>query len=704
MYSIKINLKSLIVFILLMFFYGLIGFQKISADTKKDVFYTLGRAKVIFKNNELYVETGEVKRKWRWTGFGFITTSYKNTVSGKEWAESNHTFTCDWDLPTKITSATKAELVSLEVLESNDEKFTSPHLLVTAYIHYQIGIDLKFLIRVYPDSPGIWTALEVKSDNTFSTEGIPEDLAYKKSYGSNQPVKIARNEFIPVDFSKKNQRKYWGIYNNPGNRVNTENMVKERIVTGYPIFQDEENTWANGVVIQKDNEGLIVLKESNKTVNKYGIQTGAFYCTPTGIEVTGWGLKPNEISSEFKRTWATWSILYAGGDAASQLALKRFDRIRYPVNLDLDMHILIDTWGSDWQKGNFDKIYGRENSEFSIIEKEIKSASDLGIDIVRIDDGWQDGRTKSKDSWHPNTKVGYDANWIKIKKLSEEYNVGIGLWAAALFITPEELLDNQKKLDVATWKFDFDKLENHDAFANRLKKSRDFIKETDYSTQISWCPEYDDQRYGWYSPVREVGPMYFQNIQNNLPNHLVYVPYITLRHHWMISKYYNMNDLQTHWQNTSRTNPRFSDAHLHSQSYAAMSAFMAAPSCFMLTQLLQTKERDELRQLISIYKEHRKDIFQSYVFPIGEEPNNHSWSGFQIYNPDKNTGFLMIFRELHNNENSKEIKLKFLKNKKIKLIDLEENNTIKQVRAGLNGNVRFFIDKPAQYLFLKYEL
>ena len=125
------------------------------------------------------------------------------------------------------------------------------------------------------------------------------------------------------------------------------------------------------------------------------------------------------------------------------------------------------------------------------------------------------------------------------------------------YVSEEELLTNQKELGVATWKFDFDKLEDHDAFANRVKGIRDFIKKTDNSTQTSWCPEYDDQRYGWYSPVRECGPMYFQNIQNNLPNHLVYVPYITLRHHWMMAKYYNMNDLQCHWQNPSRTSYNF---------------------------------------------------------------------------------------------------------------------------------------------------
>jgi hypothetical protein len=685
----------------LSFFVGLFFIINVSAQNLK-VNKTLGNSSVTFTENKLTVSTGKVQRVWVLTKTGFQTQSFKNLKSGKEWCGKEPIYTADWNLPKRIDNDAAGELISIDCIESDDEKFTDNHLLVTALFSYDCGIDLKFKVRVYPNAPGIWTALEVKSQNGFSTKDIPVDIATYKSYGSNQAVKIARNEFIPIDFSQKNQRRYWGIYNNPGNRVNTDNMVEERVVKGYPIFQDEQNIWANGLVVETEGDGLIVVKESNKTVNKYGHQTGSFFCTANGVEVTGWGIKPDEISSEFKRTWASWTILYSGGNDDMELALKEFDRVRYPVNLETDMHILIDTWGSDWQNEEYDKIYGRENSEFSVIEKEIKSAADLGIDIVRIDDGWQEGATKSKNSWHPNTKVGYDAHWAKTKKLAEENNVRIGLWAAIRFITQEEMLTNQKELDVATWKFDFDKLDDHDSFATRMKGIREFLKKTNYSTQTSWCPEYDDQRYGWYSAARECGPMYFQNIQNNLPNHLAYVPYITLRHHWMMAKYYNMNDLQCHWQNPSRTNPKFSDANQHSQSYAALSAFMAAPSCFMLTQLLEPQEREELKKIIGIYKEHRKEIFESYVFPIGNEPNNASWTGFQMYHPEKKTGYLMVFRELHNKENTAEMKLRFIQDNKIKVTNLENNHA--EIQESQKGWVQFSINKPAAYRFLKYEI
>jgi len=669
-----------------------------------DLSVDLQEANVTYKDNTITATTGKVERTWEWTGSGFQTVSYKELSSGYEWCRAPLSHSADWDLPTRIGNDTKGTLLSVECIESDDEKFTSRHLLLTCLVRYPCGVDLRFLARIYPGAPGIWTALEVKAFEGFSPEGIHEDLATYNYYGSQQPVKIARSEFIPVDFSQKNRRRYWGIYNDPGNRANTKDMVREKVVRGWPIFQDEQNTWASGLSIEAGENGLILVKESNKTVNKYGHQTGSFYCTPEGVEVTGWGLKPGEITSEFRRTWATWTILYSGGEDEMELALKQFDRIRFPIVLERDMHILIDTWGSDHRNGQDDKSYGRENSVYSIVSEEVKTASRMGIDIVRIDDGWQQGKAFENPVWLPAPEAGYKPAWKKLKKLAADQNVRIGLWAAIRFISPEEMRQNQADLNVATWKLDFDKLPDWEAFHTRMNGIRSFIKDSKYKTQVSWCPEYDDQRYGWYSPAKEYGPMYFQNIMNYLPNHIVYVPYITLRGHWSMSRFYNMNKLQCNWQNPALTNPAFSDAHLHSQSYSAMSAFMGAPSCFMLTQLLTPQQQEELTRIIGLYKSHRKEIFEGFVFPVGDEPNNASWSGFQVYHPDKNTGYLMLFREIHNAEKSHEFKLKFIKDTTLEITDLEKPDESPEQFQVSDGKLSFRIEKPADYLFLKYEI
>ena len=88
-------------------------------------------------------------------------------------------------------------------------------------------------------------------------------------------------------------------------------------------------------------------------------------------------------------------------------------------------------------------------------------------------------------------------------------------------------------------------------------------------------------------------------------------------------------------------------------------------------------------------------------FPIGDKPDNKSWSGFQNHKPNSSIGFLTLFRQIENSEATKSIKLKFLAGQKIMITNLMSGEEgIKTV--GKNGEVDFQIPKAAGYLFLKY--
>jgi len=89
-----------------------------------------------------------------------------------------------------------------------------------------------------------------------------------KSYGSNQPVTIALNEYLPVDFPKRIRGSIDDYIIAPVIVLITQGMVEEKIIKGYPVFQDEENSWASGLSVEAGTNGLILLKESNETVNQ----------------------------------------------------------------------------------------------------------------------------------------------------------------------------------------------------------------------------------------------------------------------------------------------------------------------------------------------------------------------------------------------------------------------------------------------------
>ena len=221
-----------------------------------------------------------------------------------------------------------------------------------------------------------------------------------------------------------------------------------------------------------------------------------------------------------------------------------------------------------------------------------------------------------------------------------------------------------------SWKIDFDHLNNRAAFENRFNNIREIMKTSWMKTQFSFCPEYADPRYGWYY-AKEYGSIYFQNIQEALPEHLIMVPYHVLRQHWLMAKYFNSNKLQVLLQNPKRVDDRYRDAPLHSHDYCFAMGLPFIPVFFQSAQFLDEEGRKELKNLISIYKNNRDKMFECYTFPIGEIPSNSSWSGFQMIDDNMNEGFIILFREMYNTEIVKELRLKFLAGKTLQFTDLE---------------------------------
>jgi hypothetical protein len=342
------------------------------------------------------VSTGLTKRTSLITDYGMTTLSLYDEKNNKEWASTKTTSKCDWDLPGLINDSTKADLVKQSVKESTDDGFTSNHLEVKTLFYYKTAkLAIEHIIWVYPHATGLRTQLRVKALPGYLSKGLPEKENQESSYGLLKYVPSARIENLPIDLSILNQRHYWGYYNNPGGRYDqSKDMLEEKIVRGWPVFQDEDIQWASAMSIEYGNEsfsGVCIVKESSKTVNNLGHYSGAFYSGPKGVRVTGWGLKPNEIVSDrFRECWATWTILFDGGNDGLQLALKRFDRQRFPVVPERDIMTICDTWGPA-------NPMGTQFAKQDYLLKEIPLIADLGINTLRIDLGWQKGEYYTKD-------------------------------------------------------------------------------------------------------------------------------------------------------------------------------------------------------------------------------------------------------------------------------------------------------------------
>jgi hypothetical protein len=688
------------------------------SQTLSPVVKQLGTAKVYTKGDSLFASTGEIERKWVWTGNGLVTQYVKNLKSGRVYSNSQKNIRCDWNLQNAGIDKDKvkaqqnstgcdwnwlhvdsvplqAKLVSLTSRINDDEGFTNQYLEVVTRLQYEsLKLEVEHIIWVYPGVPGIRTQLQIKAMPGFLSENFPKSDTITKYYGGTQPVPGGRAEFLPLDFSVKNQRVYWGYYNDPGNRHDQNmDMLKEEVVKGYPLFQLEANNWASGIGVDYGNEGICVIKESPKTVNQQGHNTGSFYSGSNGLLLTGLGLLPKEIVTDrFRECWANWTIVYSGENDDMQLAIKRFDRARYPAFAKRDLFILANTWGPANPGGS-------QFTEEQFVLKEIPALTNLGVDVLQIDDGWQRSQTSylARD-FLPR----YTNGWNDIKNAAERNGLKLGLWVAIRNAQMDHLKSNLDQLGFITWKADFDHLSNRKDFEDRNSSYREVMKHAWMKTQFSLCPEYDNLRYGWYYD-KEYGSIFFQNIQEALPEHLTMVPYHVIRQHWLFAKYLNTNKIQVMLQNPKLTNRERSDAYQHGHSYCFAMGLPFIPCFFQSAQFLDDTGTKELKELISVYNKYREDMFNCYTFPVGDIPSNDSWTGFQMVGENQDKGYLLLFRELHNAEPQKEIALKYLANKMISITNLETGEATRQkVPAG--GVVTFSLKDPASYLFLQYSV
>jgi hypothetical protein len=669
--------------------------QRSNAQTLPDISQTLNKARIYTRGDSVFVSTGEVERKFYWTGNGLVTDYLKDLISGKLYSNSQGHTKCDWNLQQKDTVPAIGTFISMIANVSDDEGFTNKFIEITTQIRYEsLKLEIQHVIWVFPGAPGIRTQLRIKSLDGFEPDKFPFSDSIKKFSGSTQSVPGGRSEYLPLDFSVRNSRRYWGYFNDPGNRHDqSKDMLKEEVVKGYPLFRDEVINWASGIGVEYGDDGVCLIKESNKCVNQQGHDTGSFYSGPNGLSSTGLGLLAEEISRDrFRECWANWTILYRGGNDGMQLAVKRFDRARYPVFPQRDLFILANTWGPA-------NPGGTQFTDEKFILREIPALANLGIDVFQIDDGWQKKETLTNtNEFLPK----YTNGWKDIKSLSDRYNIKPGLWVSIREAVIPDLENDLDQLGFISWKADYDHLSSRSDFEKRTGDYRQIMKHSWMKTQFTLCPEYDDPRYGWYY-AKEYGSIFFQNVQEALPEHLTMVPYHVLRQHWLMSKYFNGNKLQVMLQNPKRADVSLSDAYLHSHSYCFAMGLPFVPVFFQSAQLLDQEGQKELKQLISIYKKYREDMFSCCSFPVGDIPSNDSWAGFQLVNEKMNGGYILLFRELHNAEQQKEIGLKFLTNKRIRITNLESGSEMVQ-KVSETGEAKFSIKDAASYLFLKYSV
>jgi hypothetical protein len=533
-------------------------------------------------------------------------------------------------------------------------------------------------------------------------------IAEIRIFDSEHPVRQTEElvvEYLPVNANGL-VRRGMGYYGDTQWRNSLEYpFIREE--SKQSSFNKELWDWNNILSIEDKNEGFCLIKESHKTVLQNGHYTGGFVCTANGISTTGWGIGPNEITEEYKKCWANWTILYQGQDDERQLAIKTFDRKRFPNTLPGHYQIYACSWGNS----HHPKRGAKDGALESNVLAELDASKSAGIEAYLIDDGWQvhpDTMAWKPENgiWHPHS-VTYPNGWKTVIEKARANNIQLALWAS-VDIPAADLNYNQKIANFAGWKWDFAFIDSNSELAKIEEKARNFIKSYNHQLSIQWDLTENMPRYGFYWG-REYGIVWLANKETDTRSsvswtraHVRYNPPQVLRDVWELSKYVNTDKFQLPIRNLNDFN-KAGNGMLYNIEYCNAITFMGNPMFFEEVGSYNKESLARIKKNLEMYKKTRGQLKNSIVFPIGEQPNNESYTGFQAVNEDGKTGHLLVFRELYATEPSHEIKLRFLRNVTLELENLKTGN-LQQLQVDEYGIAVFAITNAADFEYYRYKI
>ena len=324
------------------------------------------------------------------------------------------------------------------------------------------------------------------------------------------------------------------------------------------------------------------------------------------------------------------------------------------------LYIMSNTWG--------DRSQDRAVNEDFIL-KELELAADLGLDIVQIDDGWQQGITMNSALAKGGAQLGYglyqaDPNFWKINTAkfpnglepitlrAQELGVKLGLWFSPDLYNQYENMEKDVETILRYWKeyhieyFKLDGLTIHDLRTQKrllelvttvLEKSHDQIHlNMDMTAGKRWGLLYK----------KEYGRIFLENRYTDWGN---YYPHYTRRNLWMLARYIPIQKLQAELLNVRRNAHMYEDdpcaPGLYPMDYVFAVTMFANPLFWMELSGLAQEDADKLRPIAALFKELASEIAQCSIRPIGDMPDGYSFTGFAAEKKDSSRGYLLLFRE-----------------------------------------------------------
>lgn len=353
------------------------------------------------------------------------------------------------------------------------------------------------------------------------------------------------------------------------------------------------------------------------------------------------------------------TLAYGGGRAGCTQTLHTYQRQVRTYEPNRDGMFLSNTWGDRSRDG-------RVNEPF--LTQEVAAAARLGVDVVQIDDGWQQGKTSNSvaaggvwegfwnanpDFWKPHPER-FPHGLAPLVEQARAHNLQFGLWFAPDSTDDfahwendaDTLLDLHRTLGVNYFKIDGVKMRtkhgehNLQRFFHKVLVGSNgrVVFDNDVTAEV---------RAGYFG-LLATGPLF---VENRYTDWHGYWPHQTLRNLWKLARYVDPLRLRMEFLNHARNQDKYAGDPLapscYTPAYLFATTLFASPLGWFEVSNLPDDYFDQIAPLVRVWKTHREALFDGHLFPIGDAPDGTAWTGFLSVSDDQQSGYVLLFRELN---------------------------------------------------------
>lgn len=599
-----------------------------------------------FDGSELVVRNAEIERRWRVAGDRLQATSLRHRKTGYEWIalttdtsdpakKTRFDFAQKWDSTIPHERSLMVELLRSGSSSRGFRFRVFPHASAISMQRLGPATPGAPVPLVSSDASGIEADGRQRSSAAGQTVDAAEDFALAPMHLRLTEVDLADQTDIHNELV---QERHWLLQTNESIRLRGNLFVLEDSLTG---------------------SGLIFLKEAPLPHARPEKDAWDFEFEGGRRRLQ---LPENDVGSNGRGYWLT-TLVYSGGGSGITRALVEYQRQIRPYKTGRDGVFLSNTWGDRSRDARINQAF---------LRKEVEAGARLGVDVIQIDDGWQQGRTKNSAQpsggvwngfwaadpafWNVNRERFPDGLQPLIT-LARTHGMGFGLWFAPDssndFANWErdaaQLLEIHRTLGVNYFKIDgvkaISKLSEErlaSLFSRVLTESQgEVVFDLDVTAEI---------RPGYFGAMT-VGPLF---VENRYTDKHSYWPHQTLRNLWSLAHYVDALRLRVEFLNQTRNTNLYAGDPLapaeYSPAYLFATTMMANPLGWFETSELPKRYFDEITPLIRTWKQERAHLQSGYIFPIGDSPDGVAWTGFVSSSSDSRDGYVLIFRERNSSD------------------------------------------------------